>query len=335
MSKELQVLKKILGEGVVSFHAVFAKALGSVPAGLMLSQGYFWQEKAEYKKPVVIEGKEFFTKTAKQWYDATGITEEAQKTARERLKDSTIWKEARAGMPAQTYFRIDLETLVSVIHRYLETGIPVSVDYRSKKREFTRSSNGKFRQQGTVINGSYNKESNESLFESNESNIPAGKKSAGNKSPNDPDDQPKKIPWTKTIASLFDQVNEEESLALGLECTNFNWGAGAARQFKALKDTRKAMIPDIRAKLKHEPTEQEIESGFDYLFRYGFRYLAGIAESRGGTFQFTPAIILNNYNNILQYAKQNHNPTSKQDRANAKRDAAYEELFRMGLAMDV
>ena len=168
-----------------------------------------------------------------------------------------------------------------------------------------------------------------------DNNIPAAKKTAGNQPPNEPEDQPKKIPWTKTIAALFDQVNEEESAALGVEFTNFNWGAGAARQFKALKDTRKAMIPDIRAKLKHEPTEQEIESGFDYLFRYGFRYLAGIAESRGGTFQFTPAIILNNYNNILQYAKQNHNPTSKQDRANAKRDAAYEELFRMGLAMDV
>ena len=95
------------------------------------------------------------------------------------------------------------------------------------------------------------------------------------------------------------------------------------------------MIPDIRSKLKHEPTEQEIESGFDYLFRYGFRYLAGIAESRGSTFSFTPAIILNNYNNILQYAKQNHSPSSKQDRNNAKRDAAYEELFRMGLEMDM
>ena len=146
---------------------------------------------------------------------------------------------------------------------------------------------------------------------------------------------PKLPPWTKTIAALFDKVNEEESAALGVEFTNFNWGAGAGRQFKALKDTRKAMIPDIRAKLKHEPTEQEIESGFDYLFRYGFRYLAGIAENKGGTFSFTPAIILNNYNNILQYAKQNHNPTTKQDRANAKRDEAYEELFRMGLAMDV
>ncbi len=160
-----------------------------------------------------------------------------------------------------------------------------------------------------------------------DNNIPAAKKTAGLSAQN-PN-------WTKTIATLFDKVNEEESAALGVEFTNFNWGAGAGRQFKALKDTRKAMIPDIRAKLKHEPTEQEIESGFDYLFRYGFRYLAGIAESRGGTFQFTPAIILNNYNNILQYAKQNHNPTSKQDRANAKRDAAYEELFRMGLAMDV
>lgn len=166
--------------------------------------------------------------------------------------------------------------------------------------------------------------------------FPDAEKAPDRHSPKEPEDQPKKIPWTKTIAALFDQVNEEESAALGVEFTNFNWGAGAARQFKALKDTRKAMIPDIRKKMQHEPTEEDIHSGFNYLFRFGFRYLASIAENKGnGGVQFTPAIILNNYNQILQYAKQNHSPSSKQDRNNAKRDAAYEELFRMGIEMDM
>lgn len=138
---------------------------------------------------------------------------------------------------------------------------------------------------------------------------------------------PKLPPWTKTIASLFDKVNEEESAALGVEFTNFNWGAGAARQFKALKDTRKAMIPDIRSKLKREPTEDDIHSGFNYLFRFGFRYLAAIAENKGNSgVQFSPAIILNNYNQILQYAKQNH--TTKQDRANAKYQQGWADFIR-------
>ncbi len=328
MANELQVLKGILGGGNISYHAVFAKCLGSVPSAVMLSQALFWQENAKFKKPINIGGHDYFCKTVEEWFDATGISEETQRTARDKMKSCGILKEIRAGLPAKTHYRIDLDCLVAVISGYLETGKQATEDNRKLKRQLTRTDGGKFRRTVAVINGSNIIESSESTNESLESNIPDAEKAPVNPSPKLP-------PWTKTIASLFDKVNEEESTALGVEFTNFNWGAGAGRQFKALKDTRKAMIPDIRSKLKHEPTEQEIESGFDYLFRYGFRYLAGIAESRGSTFSFTPAIILNNYNNILQYAKQNHSPSSKQDRNNAKRDAAYEELFRMGLEMDM
>lgn len=323
-TQTLEVLKKILGDGVVAFHTIFAKALGSVPAGLMLSQGYFWQEKSDYKKPVTIEGKVFFTKTAKEWFDATGITEEAQKTARERLRNSNIWKESRAGMPAQTFYRIDVNALVTVIYGYLETGIPVSVDYRSKKRELTRSSNGKFRQQEAVIYGSNNiEESLESEEESLESNIPAAKKTAGKSAPN-PN-------WSKQIATLFDEVNKSESQSLKVDFQKFNWLANPGRQFAALKKIRLALIPDLKEKQppdqKHEPTEEEISIGFEYLFRYGFRYLAAIAESKGnGGVQFSPAIILNNYNQILQYAKQNH--TTKQDRATAEYNRKWADFIR-------
>ena len=69
MSKHLTALKTIMGGGIVSFHAVFAKALGSVNAGLMLSQAFFWQENSKFGKPVEIGGKKFFSKTCNKWYE--------------------------------------------------------------------------------------------------------------------------------------------------------------------------------------------------------------------------------------------------------------------------
>ena len=313
-------MKGILGGGNISYHAVFAKCLGSVPSAVMLSQALFWQENARFKKPVNIEGHDYFCKTVDEWFEATGISEETQRTSREKMKSCGILKEVRAGLPAKTHYRIDIDCLVAVISGYLETGKQVTDDNRKQKRELTRSESGKFRRTVAVIYGSNNiEESLESTNESLESNIPAAKKTAG-KSPQNPT-------WTKTIASLFDEVNESESQSLKVDFQKFNWIAGAGRQFAALKKIRAALIPDIREKMKHEPTEDEIHSGFNYLFRFGFRYLAAIAESKGnGGVQFSPAIILNNYNQILQYAKQNHN--TKQDRATAEYNRKWADFIR-------
>lgn len=112
----------------------------------MVSQGLYWQEKAE------AAGSEWFYVTAEDWYDQTGVTVEMQATARKLLKSFGFWSERRFGIPAKMHYKIDMDALVTVIYRYLETGISLSVDNRSKKRELTRTSSGKFRQLDTVKN---------------------------------------------------------------------------------------------------------------------------------------------------------------------------------------
>jgi len=172
MSKEKDVLSALLGAGTVSFHAVFAKALGSVTAALFLSQAYFWQQKARFSKTKTVEEKPFFERTAEAWYEDTGLTTDQQVAARQRLKRLGILEEKKMGLPAKLYYHVCLDTLVSVIYRYNETGKSVVEDYRTKKRYITRTVDGKFWKQQTVKNGN-NIESLESLENLRERDAPA------------------------------------------------------------------------------------------------------------------------------------------------------------------
>lgn len=121
MQQHVQVLKEILGKKAVAFYPVFAKALSSIPAAVMLSQGYFWQETAKYKELVEIDGELFFTATADEWFEETAVTLEQQMKARDILKKSGIWIEDKCGIPARLYYRIDFEQLVLFIAKYLES----------------------------------------------------------------------------------------------------------------------------------------------------------------------------------------------------------------------
>lgn len=172
MSKHLTALKTIMGGGIVSFHAVFAKALGSVNAGLMLSQAFFWQENSKFGKPVEIGGKKFFSKTCYEWYEETGISEESQKSARAKLKSCGILEEKLAGVPAKMHFHVNIEALVAVIHGYSEGVISVAVNHGNKRTENTRDSSGKFRQLDAVNSGNSYIESLESLESKERSGSP-------------------------------------------------------------------------------------------------------------------------------------------------------------------
>lgn len=151
-------IQSIFGSRIVSFHAVFAKAIGSVPAAVMLSQAFFWQEKAKHKDGVKIGEETFFSKTGEEWYEETGLTESQQLTARKHLLSAGFWAEKRAGMPAKMCYRIDVDLLVAGISRYLKTGQQVAVDSRKQLREIARTSSGKFRQQVAVKYGDTIKE---------------------------------------------------------------------------------------------------------------------------------------------------------------------------------
>lgn len=142
---ETKAIKELL-KRPIAYHGILAKAFRSVPAAVMVSQALYWQDKA------TAAGNEWFYITAEEWYDQTGVTPESQHTARKMLKAFGFWEEKRIGIPARMHYRIDLDALVAVIYRYLETGNPLSGDNRNKKREFTRTSSGKFRQLDTVKN---------------------------------------------------------------------------------------------------------------------------------------------------------------------------------------
>jgi len=202
MSKEKDVLSALLGAGTVSFHAVFAKALGSVTAALFLSQAYFWQQKARFSKTKTVEEKPFFERTAEAWYEDTGLTTDQQVAARQRLKRLGILEEKKMGLPAKLYYHVCLDTLVSVIYRYNETGKSVVEDYRNKKRYITRTEDGKFRKQKTVKNGN-NIESLESLESLRERDAHANSKpSKAEISKRDvaPPESPEQItPWNEDL----------------------------------------------------------------------------------------------------------------------------------------
>lgn len=162
--KAVETLKALLGSHTVAYRVIFAKAIGNVPAAIMLSQGFFWQESADFKETKEFDGKPYFQKTAEQWYDATGLTEEQQKTARRHLCSLGMMNERRAGLPAKLYYNIDFEVTVAVIYRYKKEGKAATVDNRSKKRELTRHSNGKLRGRFAVNYGdNYGRELKESL----------------------------------------------------------------------------------------------------------------------------------------------------------------------------
>lgn len=153
-------LQSILGSKTISFHAIFAKALGSVQAAVMLSQAFFWQEKAKFKDETLeINGQVYFKKKTDEWYDETGLTAEQQATARAKLQKVGAMVSKLAGVPACLYYRVDIDAIVLLIEQYLSENKKVFADKRTEKRDKKRSENGKFDKtsSGKEPNHSYGK----------------------------------------------------------------------------------------------------------------------------------------------------------------------------------
>lgn len=170
MQDQTAALRAIIGNGVVSYHAIFARALGSVTAGIFLSQAYFWQYNAKYKDIAHFEcheGKDFFQKTGAEIYEATALTDEQQLTARRILVKAGILTEKRAGIPAKNYYHIDVNALVSVIDGYLNPSVklaePVSANNGTQFPGNTETGVRELRKQSSVNAGNSYIESLESI----------------------------------------------------------------------------------------------------------------------------------------------------------------------------
>jgi hypothetical protein len=146
-------------------------------------------------------------------------------------------------------------------------------------------------------------------------------------------------PWTKEAARIFDAVLQDcQKETPEEEKLTFNWQAGAGRHFASLKKLRDAMAADMRRKMEKETlSEEDYKKGFEIIFSNGFEYLQGIAANLGGSIKFSPAIILNNYNQILHHARTKHITRQNTPRQNddAGRTAFYQELARSSSNLDL
>lgn len=100
-------------ERPIAYHRIFAHVCGDPVAAIFLSQAFFWSPRTKDE-----EG--WFYKTQAQWFDETGLTRRHQETARKKLVALGILKEVRRGIPAQLYFRLDLQRLAELIRAFLD-----------------------------------------------------------------------------------------------------------------------------------------------------------------------------------------------------------------------
>lgn len=109
----------------IAFHRVFVQLSGSVTAGLMLSQAYYWVSRST--RP-----DHSFFKTREEWTEETGLTRYEQETARKVLAglktedERFLWREERRGMEPALYFILDVDVLIEMICAL--TAVPATQD---------------------------------------------------------------------------------------------------------------------------------------------------------------------------------------------------------------
>lgn len=110
----LELVKKLLGRSVL-FHPDFVRITNSVTASLMLSQALYWG-RTWATKPEQLCADGWFCKSAKEWQDETGLSRREQETARRILRDIGFLDEKKQGMPAKSYYRLNLDRIAESVH---------------------------------------------------------------------------------------------------------------------------------------------------------------------------------------------------------------------------
>ncbi len=108
------ILQKSFTGRIVAYQADLAKALGSVTAGLFLSQILYWSDKGD-------DAKGWIYKTQAEMYEETGLGRREQETARKVLRRAKVLHEERRGIPARMFFKIDFDVLCNLLQDYYES----------------------------------------------------------------------------------------------------------------------------------------------------------------------------------------------------------------------
>lgn len=114
MADEMDAATDLVGGGrIIAFQTDYAHMTGSVTAGLLLSQFWFWTNNS---KTVSRDG--WFYKVHEDIHEETGMGRSEIEGARKRLRDLGILLEERRDIPARLYYKINKTRLNVLLREY-------------------------------------------------------------------------------------------------------------------------------------------------------------------------------------------------------------------------
>jgi hypothetical protein len=99
----------------VAFHPAIARAVGSVPAGVMLCQAIYWSDRIPQPRPAGCPGPDWFYHSIEEWERETALSRNEQKTARKRLAALGVLKDKRVGIPAKLYYQVNIQNIEKIL----------------------------------------------------------------------------------------------------------------------------------------------------------------------------------------------------------------------------
>ena len=111
---DAELVKEILQSKPIAYRADFAKIAGSVTAGVMLSQAYYWTGKSTK------HGDGWFEKTGADWNDETGLTDKQQQTARFILEKKGLMHSERKGDRGRMCSRVNHTAVYDALFEYFK-----------------------------------------------------------------------------------------------------------------------------------------------------------------------------------------------------------------------
>ena len=120
-----------LNQRPIAYYPVYVTVTGSLTAGVLLSQVMYWYSVA----------KDEFYKTDAEIMDETKLTAGELRTAKARLKQLNFVHIRVAGIPAKTYYDINIENLIGAIHEtsFVESAKLEKRNQRNKQSEIQQT----------------------------------------------------------------------------------------------------------------------------------------------------------------------------------------------------
>lgn len=114
----------------IAYHRVFRAITGNTVAAIMLSQALYWQRIVDKGKG----GKEgWWYKSGAEWEKEIGLSRSEQDTARKVLASSGLLETSRRGVPATTWYHLNLEALDKKVQEYQQNaGAPQTGNSRNQ-----------------------------------------------------------------------------------------------------------------------------------------------------------------------------------------------------------